>query len=371
MSEVIDGWGLGACAPVVLAPWQERLHQVRRRKRAQTAEVVSFEPADPPAEGESDAVIEHGDFLTALRARLGPSAVQEDERLAAHTSLRVGGPADVLVVASDTDTLRQAVVLAWEHSVPCRVLGAGSNVLVSDRGVPGLVVINRAKAIVFSEKVVRAESGASFSTLAQRCVTRGLAGLEWATGIPGTVGGAVVGNAGAWGGDVASALASTRVLQPDGTVGLWKVEQLKYGYRQSALKGSAVERGPGTAPGATRRPVVLEANFKVQPGDRHALRARVVEIAAHRRATQPGGASCGSVFRNPPGDYAGRLIEAAGLKGQHRGNAIISPVHANFIVNLGGASASDVLSLIKLARQSVKEQFGVPLELEIELLGRW
>ncbi|MFN2290443.1 MAG: UDP-N-acetylmuramate dehydrogenase [Anaerolineae bacterium] len=368
MSEFVDGWDYGGYTPVVTTSWKDRLHQVRRRKQVLNAEITPPESRQPDSRDETEAVTEDREFLSALRARLGAPAVHEHEPLAAHTSLRVGGPADILVVADNMESLRDAVAMAWEHDVPCRVLGAGSNVLVSDRGMPGLVVINRTKAIKFSEQNVRAESGASFSTVAQRCVTRGLAGLEWATGIPGTVGGAVVGNAGAWGSDVASTLHSALIMEPDGTVASWGVERLDYGYRQSALKGA---KGPRDVAGSSRQPVVLEATFNLQPGDRHALRARVVEIAARRRASQPSGATCGSVFRNPPGDHAGRLIEAAGLKGEHRGNALISPVHANFIVNLGGASASDILTLIKLAYRSVKEQSGVRLELEIELLGRW
>jgi UDP-N-acetylmuramate dehydrogenase len=368
MSELADGWDYGGYTPTVTTSWKDRLHQVRRRKRVLSAEIAPTESRQPPSQDETEMMTEDREFLAALRARLGAPAVHEREPLAPHTSLRIGGPADVLIVADDTESLRDAIALAWEHAVPCRVLGAGSNVLVSDRGVPGLVVINRAKAIKFSERSVRAESGASFSTVAQRCVTRGLAGLEWATGIPGTVGGAVVGNAGAWGGDVASTLLSAQIMEPDGSVTSWGVDRLQYGYRKSALKGGKRARGED---GSSRQPVVLEATFNLQPGDRHSLRARVVEIAARRRASQPSGATCGSVFRNPPGDHAGRLIEAAGLKGEHRGNALISPVHANFIVNLGGASASDILALIKLAYRSVKEQSGIRLELEIELLGRW
>jgi UDP-N-acetylmuramate dehydrogenase len=368
MSEFADGWDYGGYTPSVTTSWKDRLHQVRRRKRVLNAEITPDESRQPQSQDETEKSTEDRELLAALRARLGAPAVHEREPLAAHTSLRVGGPADILVVADDMDSLRDAIALAWEHDVPCRVLGAGSNVLVSDRGVPGLVVLNRAKAIKFSEQSVRAESGASFSTVAQRCVTRGLAGLEWATGIPGTVGGAVVGNAGAWGGDVASTLQSAQIMEADGSIASWGLERLDYGYRTSALKSAKRARGEA---GASRQPLVLAATFSLQPGDRHALRARVVEIAARRRASQPSGATCGSVFRNPPGDHAGRLIEAAGLKGEHRGNALISPVHANFIVNLGGASANDILALIKLAYRSVKEQSGVRLELEIELLGRW
>lgn len=308
-----------------------------------------------------------------LMGTLGADAVLPNEPLARHTALRVGGPADLLAVARSLNDLQQSVSLAWELGVPCRVLGAGSNVLVSDSGVQGLVVLNRARTISFrsqqglagqsSSPTVEADGGASLSTVARRCIMRGLAGLEWAATIPGTVGGAVVGNAGAWGGDIASALLRAQILEVSGEVAEWPVDRLQYGYRSSILKkqSSAGERWP----------VVLRAEFVLRPGDRDALEARVSEMTAQRKASQPAGASCGSVFRNPPGDYAGRLIESAGLKGASQGAAEISPVHANFIVNHGGARATDVRFLIDLARQRVRERFGKELCLEIQLIGRW
>jgi UDP-N-acetylmuramate dehydrogenase len=303
------------------------------------------------------------DLAAALRAALGPAAVRENQALARYTVWRIGGPADLWTVAESVDTLRQAVTLAWDHEAPCVVLGSGSNILVSDAGVRGLVVINRTRAVTFSGDRVRAGSGALFSTVARQCVAQGLAGLEWAIGIPGTVGGAVVGNAGAWGGDVASTLVQAIVLQPDSTAAAWPVERFGYSYRTSTLKQQAAHLTP--------RPVVLEAEFALQTGQREALEARVAEITARRRASQPPGATCGSVFKNPPGDYAGRLIEAAGLKGQRRGGAEVSPVHANFIVNKEGATAADVKALIDLIQETVQAQFGVTLELEIELIGAW
>jgi UDP-N-acetylmuramate dehydrogenase len=308
-----------------------------------------------------------------LQAVLGTGAVLANEPLARYTALRIGGPADLLVVADNLQGLRQSVISAWDLGIPCRVLGAGSNVLVSDEGVEGLVVLNRARAVTFSSTsdlgrpsnspTVEAEGGASLSTVARQCVIRGLAGLEWAATIPGTVGGAIVGNAGAWGGDVASTLRRAQILETSGKIVEWPVDRFQYGYRASSLK-KALQ-------GAAPQPVVLTAEFALHQGERGALEARVAEMAAQRKATQPAGASCGSVFRNPPGDYAGRLIEAAGLKGVSRGTAEISLVHANFILNRGGARAVDVKALIDLARQEVHAQFGVELNLEIQLVGRW
>ncbi len=305
----------------------------------------------------------------ALAAELGPDAVRRDVPLARFTTLRAGGPADLLVVVETTEALRRAVTLACEHGERFLVLGAGSNILVSDAGVRGLVVINRARDITFPPAAsdgtasVRAESGASISTVARQCVLRSLAGLEWAATIPGTVGGAVVGNAGAWGGDVASALIAASVLECGKTVVEWPVELFEYNYRSSILKQQAM---PGLLPA-----VVLEAHFALQRGDRGALEAQVADMAARRKASQPPGATCGSVFKNPRGDYAGRLIEAAGLKGARRGNAQISPVHANFVVNHGGATAGDIRDLIELARQKVHAEAGIALELEIQMIGDW
>ena len=295
-----------------------------------------------------------------LRETLGPAAVRVAEPMAHYTTLRVGGPVDLLAIALSGEALRQAVELAWAHGVPCKVLGSGSNIVVGDAGLRGLVILNRARAMHVTKTEAWAESGASLAALARRCVSRGLAGLEWASGIPGTVGGAVFGNAGAWGSDVASTLEQATILEPDGCATIWPAARLEYGYRTSILKRTAA-----------RSAVVLEAKFAVHSGNEEALRARVAEISVQRKARQPLGSSCGSVFRNPPGDYAGRLIEAAGQKGREIGRAQISPKHANFIVNLGGATAADVRALIDLARQEVQEQFGVTLELEVELLGEW
>jgi UDP-N-acetylmuramate dehydrogenase len=305
--------------------------------------------------------IEH--LATRLRANLGPAAVQTDQALARYTSLRIGGPADLLAVAGSGEALRASVTAAWEEGVPCRVMGSGSNVLVSDSGLRGLVVLNRARAEKLAGAQAWAESGTSFSTLARRCVANGLGGLEWAVSIPGTVGGALVGNAGAWGGDVATTLVEATVLETDGQARSWPVERFEYGYRRSTLKGQ------GTA--GEKQAIVLGARFALHHQDRAELEARVAEITARRKASQPAGATCGSVFKNPPDDYAGRLIEAAGLKGVRRGGAEISTLHANFIVNRGGATAADVGGLIALARQVVQERFGLWLELEIELFGEW
>jgi len=286
--------------------------------------------------------------------------LQTGAALARYTSARIGGPADFLVVAESVEALREAARHAREHDLEWRVLGSGSNVLVADAGVRGLVIVNRARQVTFEDDGrVLAESGASLSSLARSCIARGWAGLEWAVSVPGTVGGAVVGNAGAHGSDIAGVLTGATVLEPGGTVLEWPVERLAYAYRDSALKRAAGGR------------VVLSATFGLSPADPSELARRADEFVARRKATQPPGASIGSMFKNPPGDYAGRLIQAAGLRGTRSGGAQISPAHANFFVNTAAATAADVKALIDLARARVRECFGVELELEIELVGRW
>jgi UDP-N-acetylmuramate dehydrogenase len=305
-----------------------------------------------------------------IEAALGGQAVR-GEPMSRHTTLRIGGPADLFVPIASADALRDLVLLARRLRVPYLVLGAGSNVLVSDAGFRGLVILNKARRIEF-EPVhapaprVQAESGVILPSLARECIGRGLAGLEWAVGVPGTVGGAVVGNAGAHGGDIAQSLVSAKILDSDGNVRDWAAQELKFGYRTSWLKSQAAH-----FESLLSRPVVLGAEFELKQAARQELEARAAELTEKRKRTQPPGASAGSMFKNPPGDYAGRLIEAAGLKGARVGEADISPVHANFIVNRGAASAADVYSLICQAREKVAARFGVTLELEIQLVGEW
>lgn len=283
--------------------------------------------------------------------------------MAPYTASRIGGPADYLLEVRSAEELSEAARALWAAEAPFRVLGGGSNVLIADEGIRGFVILNRAAGMRFSEPgqepEVWAESGAALGTLARRSVERGLTGMEWATTIPGTVGGAVVGNAGAHGKDVANSLKVAEILQPDGDRVPWPPDRLAFSYRRSWLKDH-----PGQA-------VVLSATFHLRASSVAATRKRAKEYAAYRKATQPAGASWGSMFKNPPGDYAGRLIEAAGLKGVRRGEVEISAAHANFFLNRGGGTARQAWSLIQLARERVAAEFGVELELEIERLGDW
>jgi UDP-N-acetylmuramate dehydrogenase len=298
--------------------------------------------------------------LPTLRAAFG-DRLQENVPLAPYTSARIGGPADALIIVKSADDLAEAVSRLWELDVPYVILGGGSNVLVSDRGVRAVVVLNRAKAVDFKngdQPKVRAEAGVVIANLARRAASHGLAGLEWAAAVPGTVGGAVYGNAGAFGGDMSDNLIRAELLTESGRES-WPVEKMEYGYRTSILKRQEL------------KVVVLWAELRLEHSTKEAVSVKISEFSERRKATQPPGASMGSMFKNPPNDFAGRLIEAAGLKGTRIGTAEISPVHANFFINHGQTKAEDVRSLVSLAQKTVADKFGVNLELEIELIGEW
>ena len=298
--------------------------------------------------------------IDVLYAKFG-DRVKENVSLAPYTSARIGGPADIFITADSADELARIVKLLNQQEMEYILLGGGSNVLVSDKGVRGVVVLNRAKGVRFhngDQPSVTVESGVIFSNLANRCASKGLAGLEWAATVPGTVGGAVYGNAGAFGGDMADNLVWADLLTENGRE-KFTVEQMGYGYRTSVLK-----RGEVNA-------VVLSAELALKNSTKEEVTVKIEQFSAHRKATQPPGASMGSMFKNPPGDYAGRLIEAAGLKGARIGNAEISPVHGNFFINHANTKAEDIRALIVLAQKTVKEKLGVTLELEVELVGEW
>ncbi len=298
--------------------------------------------------------------IDALYAKLGDK-VKENVSLAPYTSARIGGPADIFITADTSAELARIAKLLWKYEMPFVLLGGGSNVLVSDKGVRGVVVMNRAKAVHFhtgDQPSVTVESGVVFSNLANRCASKGLSGLEWAATVPGTIGGAVYGNAGAFGGDMAGNLISTELLTENGKETL-TVEQMGYGYRTSVLKRAELKA------------IVLSAELALKNSTKEEVTVKIQQFSAHRKATQPPGASMGSMFKNPNGDYAGKLIEAAGLKGARVGNAEISPLHGNFFINHANTKAEDIRALIQLVQRTVKEKQGVELELEIEVIGEW
>jgi UDP-N-acetylmuramate dehydrogenase len=295
-----------------------------------------------------------------LYAKLGDK-VKENVLLAPYTSARIGGPADIFVIADSAAELARIVKLLWKEEIPFTILGGGSNVLVSDKGIRGAVVLNRAKAVRFhngDQPSVTVESGVIFSNLANRCASKGFGGIEWAATVPGTIGGAVYGNAGAFGGDMAGNLMCADLLTINGRE-KYSVERMSYGYRTSVMKRGEVEG------------IVLAAELSLKNSSKEEATVNIQQFGAHRKATQPPGASMGSMFKNPNGDYAGKLIESAGLKGTRIGNAEVSPLHGNFFVNHGATKAEDIRALIELVQRTVKEKSGVELELEIEFVGEW
>ncbi|MDR7517852.1 MAG: UDP-N-acetylmuramate dehydrogenase [Armatimonadota bacterium] len=295
----------------------------------------------------------------ARRLRALCRDVRENEPLARHVSFRIGGPADVLAVPRSVRELRAVVRWLFDAGLPFVVLGQGSNVLIADAGIRAVVLkIGKGlDGVAFDGDRVTAQAGAGLPFLARAAAARGLAGLEFAAGIPASVGGAVVMNAGAHGHAMAEVVRSVRVLQPDGERVL-AVAELAYGYRTSAL-----QRQVG---------VVVEATLQLRQGDPAAVRELTDRWLAQRAATQPlGPPSSGCVFRNPPGDHAGRLIDLAGGKGLQVGGARVSEVHANYILNTGAATAADVLALMRQVSGLVMEKFRVRLEPEIKLVGEF
>jgi UDP-N-acetylmuramate dehydrogenase len=306
------------------------------------------------------------------------------EPMAGHTTMRVGGPADLLVLVDDLPALVGLVRLARARGIPYLVIGRGSDLVVSDAGIRGLVVLCRAEGCRIEDRRLTADAGlplARAATLAQRA---GLSGLEFGLAIPGTVGGAVWANAGAHGSDVAAILESATVLGANGEPVVEPAAALALAYRDSrfkhrAGKGSASASDGATPAGAATRSdaaawpeLILSATFRLSPATPAEIRGRLDEIRRWRREHQPLALpSAGSVFRNPPGDSAGRLIDACGLKGSRVNGAEISETHANFIVNAGGASAADVRRLAERARAAVAERFGVDLVYEVQFMGDW
>jgi UDP-N-acetylmuramate dehydrogenase len=279
--------------------------------------------------------------------------------LADLTSFRIGGPADLFVSVESETELQEAMASAHRESIPAFCLGAGTNLLVSDRGVRGLVVRlgEGFRKITIAGWHVLAGAAVDFGVLVETVVECGLGGLEFGEGIPGSVGGGLVMNAGAFGGEIAKVVTLVHGVTRDGRAESMTKDQVGFAYRRTSLT-------PGF--------IITRVEFDLTAGDRAQLRARVAELHAQRMSRQPRGVpNAGSIFKNPPGGFAGRLLEGAGLKGTRVGGAAFSDQHANFIVNLGGARAEEVRMLIEMARNRVKEQSGVWLEPEVKLVGDW
>ena len=293
-----------------------------------------------------------------LRALHG---VREDEPLASRTSFGIGGPADFFVELARPDAIVQAIEGCLEREIPYLLLGAGTNLLIADRGVEGLVirVVNREHSIEGTR--VLAAAGLKMMRLARIVADANLRGFEFAIGVPGTVGGAVYQDAGCWGKEIREVLLEVEGFVPGMGRQTWTPADLKFGYRTTALRD-------GDLKGA----LVISARLQLSRGDGEEARQLMAKLTRERSETQPiKTKNCGSVFKNPPGDSAGRLVQAAGLKGAREGAAVVSPLHGNFIVNEGGATATDVRKLIEHVMAEVKRRFGAQLEPEVEMVGRW
>lgn len=284
--------------------------------------------------------------------------LKEDEPLYRHTSFGIGGPADLLAIPSTPEALCRALAATREAGVEPLILGNGTNLIVRDGGIRGVVirVAGEMSTVEFEGTCVSVEAGASLAAVCLQCAHRGLSGLEFAAGIPGTIGGALIMNAGAYGGEIGDVTRWVEIATPDGTIERMDSSELSFGYRRSVLRDLGH--------------VVVRACLGLEEGNASEIHAKMCDTMETRCAKQPvSSPSAGSIFKRPEGDYAGRLLEAAGAKGMCVGRAAVSSKHANFVVNLGGATAADVIGLIEAARDLVYEKFGVMLEPEVCVAG--
>jgi UDP-N-acetylmuramate dehydrogenase len=289
------------------------------------------------------------------------SGVICDHPLAKHTSFNIGGPADFFIEAGEDERLQELIDGCCERGIPYRLLGAGTNLLVSDAGVEGLVLRCISRGHRIEGERLYAAAGLKMMRVARIAADADLVGFEWAIGVPGTIGGAVYQNAGCWGSELVSVLLQAEGFAPGKGWEVWPPGRLGLGYRTSALRD-----------GDLRGMVVTGAWLRLTTGDGAAGRRLMAKLTAERVRTQPiKTKNCGSVFKNPPGDSAGRLVETAGLKGAREGDAQVSEQHANFIVNHGEARAADVARLVERVQAGVRSRFGVDLETEVERIGRW
>ena len=298
------------------------------------------------------------DLTWRLRSIVGDDNVALDEPMSEHRSFRFGGPADLFVTPDDIDELRDVVAACRAAGVPHFVLGCGSDLLVADEGYRG-VIVSCTKGLVnvaIDGETMACQAGVPLREASEMACELGLSGLEFACGIPGSVGGACFMNAGAYGGCVADVLESVRCLMPDGTQQSIPVEELALGYRASRVRDEGL--------------VVLSATFRLHESDQDDIRARMDDFTQRRRKKQPLELpSAGSTFKRPEGHFAGKLISDAGLKGYAHGGASVSTKHAGFVVNNGGATAADVHAVIRHVQDEVERQFGVRLEPELRFLG--
>lgn len=289
---------------------------------------------------------------------VGEERVRTDEPMKSHTTFRVGGPADLFVTPETSEEVRAVIDMCRSEEIDCHIIGNGSNLLVSDRGVRG-VVVQIAKAmnkIESNGEQIRAQAGALLSEVAAHALKDGLAGFEFAAGIPGTLGGACVMNAGAYGGEMKDVLYEVTVLTPQGEFLVLKEDELELGYRTSVV--------------ARKGYIVLEAVIRLKKGDEEEIRRQMEDLRDRRISKQPlEYPSAGSTFKRPEGYFAGKLIQDAGLRGYTFGGAQVSEKHCGFVVNRGDATAAEVAELMRRVADKVEEQFKVRLEPEVKRLG--
>lgn len=299
-------------------------------------------------------------MLELLSQYVGKERVLKDEPMKAHTTFRIGGPADYFVTPENAEQVKAIVNLCKEQNVPWYILGNGSNLLVGDGGYRGVIIqiYRNMNQIKVDGCEITAAAGALLSKISACALEQSLTGMEFASGIPGTIGGAAVMNAGAYGGEMKDILTQVTVLKKDGTIVDLPVEALELGYRTSIIKKEEY--------------VVLEAKLKLQPGNHEEIRGRMDELRYQRTSKQPlEFPSAGSTFKRPEGYFAGKLIMDAGLRGYRVGDAMVAEKHCGFVVNAGDATAKDVCTLMKEVSAIVKEQFGVELEPEVKFLGEF
>lgn len=281
-----------------------------------------------------------------------------NEPMKKHTSFRIGGPADIMVFPSELNHIRWSLSMSKKHQIPIFVMGNGTNLLVRDKGIRGIVlkIAEKYSQIWVEGQNIRAQAGVLLSKLSNAALQAGLTGLEFASGIPGSLGGAIAMNAGAYGGEMKDVVQSVTAMDDKGNEYYLQSEDIRFGYRRSIIQD--------------RKWIVLEVSMYLDKGDYEKSKAFIADLSQRRREKQPlSFPSAGSVFKRPVGYYTGKLIEDAGLKGMRCGDAQVSKLHANFIINLGNATSDDVLSLIDMVKQKVKEQFGVEMIPEIRVVG--
>ncbi|MBI0578402.1 UDP-N-acetylmuramate dehydrogenase [Neobacillus cucumis] len=286
--------------------------------------------------------------------------VKQNELLSNHTTIKIGGPADLFIEPSSTENLIKVMELVRKHQFPWRAIGRGSNLLVSDKGIEGVVIKlgSGLDQLTVNDSEIRVGGGYSLVSLATKISKMGLTGLEFASGIPGSVGGAVYMNAGAHGSDISKILSKALILFENGTMEWLSNEEMEFTYRTSVLQ----KKRPG---------IVVEAVFQLEAGEKTRIVSQMQKNKDYRKETQPWNFPCaGSIFRNPLPNYAGKLIEVAGLKGHSIGGAKISEMHGNFIVNAGNATAGDVLALIQYVKDTIYSLYEVKMETEVEIIGR-